>query len=116
MRLDKYLNLEVFKIMRAFLSVPVDSFFEISEEGRTQGHTKLAKHRTDRDLRHHFFSERVVNRWNQLDQDMDEASSINSFKRKLEKLRLKRMDFTDLSLQSPLAVSSAPLGAATQGI
>jgi len=59
--------IEVFKIMRGYSSIPVDLFFEVNKDGRTRGHTlKLVKHRSDKDLRHHFFSERVVNRWNQL--------------------------------------------------
>jgi len=97
----------------------VESFFELSKDGRTRGYSlTLAKHRTDKDLRHYFFSERVVNRWNQLDQaDTVEASSLNSFKNHLAKLRRKKMGFfMDFSLLSPLAGSSAPLGAAAPGL
>jgi len=104
--------------MRGLSSIPVDAFFELNKDGRTRGHTlKLAKHRSDKDLRHHFFSERVVNRWNQLDKDTDEASSLNIFKNRLAKLRFKKMGFfMDFSLHSPLAGSSASLGAAAPGI
>jgi len=104
--------------MRGLSTIPVDSFFELSKDGRTRGHTlKLAKHRSDKDLRHHFFSERVVNRWNQLDKDTVEASSLNIFKNRLAKLRFKKMGFfMDFSLHSPLAGSSASLGAAAPGI
>jgi len=67
--------IEVFKITRGYSSIPVDSFFKVSKDGCTRGHTlKLVKHRTDKDLHHHFFSERVVNRWNQLDKDAVEAT------------------------------------------
>ena len=92
--------IEVFKIMRGFTSIPVDLFFELSKDGRTRGRTlKLAKHRTDKDLRRYFFSERVVNRWIPLDKDTVEASSLNSFKNKLAKLRCKKMGlFMDFSL------------------
>ena len=109
--------IEVFKIMRGFLQfLWIRS--SISKDGRTRGHTlKLVKHRTEKDLRRYFFSERVVNRWNQLDKDIVEASSLNSFKNHLAKLRRKKMGFfMDLSLQRPLAGSSASLGAATPGI
>ena len=72
----------------------MDAFFEVNKDGRTSGHTlKLAKHRSNKDLRHHIFSERVVNRWNQLDKDTVEASSLNSFKNWLAKLRLMRICF-----------------------
>jgi len=41
--------IEVFKIMRGFSSIPVDSFFEASKDSRTRGHTlKLVKHQTDK--------------------------------------------------------------------
>jgi len=76
-------------------SIPVDLFFEVSKDGRTRGHTlKLVKHRSDKDLRHHFFSERVVYRWNQLDKDAVEATSLNSFKNCLAKLRNRKMGFS----------------------
>jgi len=110
--------IEVFKIMRGFSSISVDAFFEVHKDGRTRGHTlKLAKHRSNKDLRHHFFSERVVNIWNQLDKDTVEALSLNSFKNRSAKLRRMRMGFfMDFSLHSPLAGSSASLGAAAPGI
>jgi len=76
-----------------------------------------AKHRSEKDLCHHFFSKRVVNRWNQLDKDTVEASSLNTIKNRLAKLRFKKMGFfMDFSLHSPLAGSSASLGAAAPGI
>jgi len=85
---------EVFKIMRGYTSICVDSLFEPIKDIRTRGHSlKLVKHRTDKDLRHYFFSERVVNRWNELDEDTVEASTLNSFKNHLTKLRRKRMGF-----------------------
>jgi len=110
--------IEVYKIMTGYSSIPVDLFFEVSKDGRTRGHTlKLVKHRSDKDLRHYFFSERVINRWNQLDKDAVEATSLNSFKNCLAKLRIRKMGFfMDFSLQSPLAGSSASLGAAAPGI
>ena len=52
-----------------------------------------------------------------IDIDTIEASSLNSFKNHLAKLRVKRMGFfMDFSLQSPLAGSSATPGAAAPGI
>jgi len=54
--------IKVFNIMTGFSSISVDAFFEVNKDG-TRGHTlKLAKHRSNKDLRHHFFSERVVNK------------------------------------------------------
>jgi len=82
--------IEVFKIMKGYTSICVGSLFEPIKDIRTRGHSlKLAKHRTDKDLRHYFFSERVVNRWYQLDEDTIEASTLNSFKNHLTKLRAR---------------------------
>ena len=38
------------------------------------------------DLRQHFFSDRIVNKWNTLSEDIVSASSLNSFKGKLQRL------------------------------
>ena len=43
------------------------------------------------EVRRHFFSERVVNRWNMLDQDTVSAKSVNGFKSKLESERKRKM-------------------------
>jgi len=40
-----------------------------------------------------IFSDRVITRWNQLDQGAVDATSINAFKSKLEGLRYTRMGF-----------------------
>jgi len=40
-----------------------------------------------------FFSNGVINRWNQLDQRVVDASSINAFKGCLNKIRETRMGF-----------------------
>ena len=55
--------------------------------GRTRGHSfKLKKRRFNTDLRQHFFSERIVNLWNALDDDLVRSSSLNIFKSGLHKL------------------------------
>jgi len=60
----------------------------------TRGHTlKLEKPGCIRDSRKYFFSHRLVERWNSLDQEMMDATSMNAFKGRLDKLRQTRMDF-----------------------
>jgi len=54
---------------------------------------KLAKFRCTRDCCKYFFSNRVIIRWNQLDQRAVVASSINAFKGFLNKIRETRMSF-----------------------
>jgi len=39
------------------------------------------------------FSQRVMNRWNSLDQETVDVGSINSFKGRLDKIRKTRMGF-----------------------
>ena len=54
---------------------------EPSTDSRTRGHSlKLMKHRSRLDLRKYFFSERVVNRWNELDEETVTATTVNMFK------------------------------------
>jgi len=40
-----------------------------------------------------FFSNRVIDRWNSLDQDTVDAPSLNCFKNRLNKIRCTRMGF-----------------------
>jgi len=80
--------IEVFRILNGISVVSVDTFFALSDNTRTRGHLmKLLKRRCNKDLRHHFFSEIVVNRWNKLPSYTVEAKSVNQFKSALQKLR-----------------------------
>ena len=54
---------------------------------------KLTKHRCRLDFRRYFFSERVVDRWNSLPQDVIDADSLNSFKNGLDRVRSIKMGF-----------------------
>ena len=57
--------IEVFKIAKNLSPIPLTKFFELNTDNRTRGHSlKLVKHRCNCEVRRHFFSERVVNRWN----------------------------------------------------
>ena len=51
------------------------------------------KRHSSRDIRFHFFSERVINRWNCLPSNAVEATSVNSFKLKLDKVRKTQISF-----------------------
>jgi len=79
--------------------IPLTKFFELNTDNRTRGHSfKLVKHCCNCEVRCHFFSERVVNRWNMLDQDTVSAKSVHGFKSKLESERRKMGLFLDWSL------------------
>jgi len=79
----------VFKMFKCISAIPFETFFQ----NRTRGHSaKIKKNRYRTDLRKHFFSVRVVNRWNSIKEHTIQANDIISFKRHLEKERNTRMD------------------------
>ena len=80
--------IEVFKMYKGVSGLPLQSMFQLTGCGRTRGHClKLVKHRNRLDLRKYFFSERVINRWNALNDDTVLSGSVNGFKRQLAKIR-----------------------------
>jgi len=84
--------IEVFKMAKNLSPIPLTKFFELNTDNRTRGHSfKLVKHRCNCEVRRHFFSERVVNRWNMLEKDTVSAKSVNGFKSKLESERQRKM-------------------------
>jgi len=65
-----------------------DDLFKFDTSGRTRGHSlQPRKHRSRLDLRLYFFSERVVSTWNCLDDQCVLATTLNSFKSNLTRLR-----------------------------
>ena len=58
----------------------------------TMEQLKLTKRRASTELRHHFFSERVINIWNSFDNRTVTSGSINIFKGNLERLRQSKRD------------------------
>lgn len=79
--------IEVFKLINGFDRIDYRNFFQLVNNSRTRGHRfKLVKVRTRLDIRNKFFSQRVVNTWNQLPAHVVEADTINSFKNRLDRL------------------------------
>ena len=70
-------------------SIDGQQFFEtVSKVHNLRGHTiKLYKGRSQLDIRKHFFSNRVVNKWNSLPQMVIDAESVNAFKNSIYKDR-----------------------------
>jgi len=85
----------VFKIIKGISRVSAQKLFTIDDNKKgTRGHNlKLIKARCTWDVARHFFSNRVISRWNLLDQEVVDAPSINSLKAKLTKVRRSRMGF-----------------------
>ena len=67
--------------------------FDVNSKG-TRGHScKLVKTRCTKDITKYFFSNKVINRWNSLDQCTVDAPSINAFKSRLTYIRDNQMGF-----------------------
>ena len=82
---------ELFKISKGLSAIPWNSFFRVDSSKRTRGHSKkLTKESFKLDVRKHFFSQRVVNRWNGLSEDVVSAGSVDAFKRRLDESRMKK--------------------------
>jgi len=84
-------------------ALPFDALFEFDNSGHTRGHSlKLRKNRSRLDLRQYFFSDRVVSTWNCLDDQCVSATSLNSFKSNLTRLKKRSMGlFKDNDVQRP---------------
>ena len=84
---------ELFKIYKGLPAIPRNAFFRADNSERTGGHSmELSKERFRLDVRKHFFSQRVVNRWNGLSEDVVSAGTVEAFKRRLDELRKVKKD------------------------
>ena len=84
--------IELFRISKGLSAIPLESFFELDTSGRTRGHSlKLRRRRFRTDTRKFFFSQRVVNRWNALDEEVVTAGSVGVFKEILQKYCEKKI-------------------------
>ena len=78
--------IEVFKIVKGFSALQVEDFFQFARARDTRGHRfKLYKKGPNCTVRQAFFSQRIVNEWNNLPECVVNADSVNMFKNKLDK-------------------------------
>ena len=76
--------IEVFKILNGIDKCDKDQLFRVQTNQRTRGHTqKLFKRQFRLDLRKYFFSQRVIDDWNSLPEDVVSSENINQFKNRL---------------------------------
>ena len=79
--------IEVFKILNGIDNCDKTQLFHTQPLQRTRGNSqKLFKCQFRLDLRKHFFSQRVIDDWNILSENVISSDSINQFKSKLNKL------------------------------
>ena len=81
--------IDTYKFVYSHYKTPADHFFT-QGTGLTRGHEKkLFKTHSRTEIHKHFFSQRVIDNWNKLPEDVVNAKSVNSFKKKLSTLPIK---------------------------
>ena len=78
---------EVFKILVGACTMDLDKMFMFhSAISHIRGYCfKLFKNQVNHDFRKHYFSNRVIDIWNNLPSDVLESITVAQFKRKLQK-------------------------------
>ena len=77
--------IEAFKLLKGIANLDYSLFFKLSGDSKVREHTyKKVKNSFRLDVRKHFFSNRVVDAWNELPQYMVDAETVNSFKARLD--------------------------------
>ena len=85
---------ELFKISKGLPAIPWNLFFRVGNSEITRGHSKkLATESFKLDIRKYFFSQRVVNRQKRLGEEVVSAGTVETFRKRLEKLRMRKKDF-----------------------
>ena len=78
--------IETFKLLKGMAKLDYIIFFKLSEDSKVRGHTyKIVKKSFRLDVTKNFFSNRVVDAWNELPQHVVDAETVNSFKARLDK-------------------------------
>ena len=78
--------IQVFRIVKGIDNIKTSQFFEFQKDERTRGHNlKIFKTHCRCNIRANSFSQRTINDWNSLSQDMVDCKTVNSFKSALKK-------------------------------
>ena len=68
-------------MLKGIANLDYSSFFKLSRDSKVRGHKyKIVKNSFRLDVRKHFFSNRVVDAWNELPQYVVDAETVNYFK------------------------------------
>ena len=77
---------QVYKIMNDIDKVDKDKLFAMSQYAGTRGHPfKIYKKRFRLNIRGNYFSNRIIDSWNELPENTVMAPTLNSFKSRLNK-------------------------------
>ena len=78
--------IQVFKIFKSVDNIETNKFFIVDHGRETRGHNKkIRKRQCHLDIRKHSFSNRVVNFWNGLPQEVVSSDSLATFKKRLDR-------------------------------
>ena len=78
--------IEAFKLLKGIAKLDYNLFFKLYGDSKVRGLTyTIVKNSFRLDVRKNFFSNRVVDAWNELPQYMVDAETVNSFKVRLDK-------------------------------
>ncbi len=78
--------LQTYKILHNEYDIDQETFFKSPSDNRTRGHSlKIFKDRAENTTRRHFFTNRVINMWNELPEEVVSAPKVDLFKEGLDK-------------------------------
>ena len=78
--------IQMYKMLKGQVSLDFSDFFTLADDLRSRGHSyKIKKNYCRLDARKNFFSQRVVDLWNRLPQEVLDSGSLNVFKSRLDR-------------------------------
>ena len=77
--------IEAFKLLKGIANLDYSLVLKLSGDSKVRGHIyKIVTSCFRLDVRIHFFSNKVVDAWNELPQYVVDAETVNSFKARLD--------------------------------
>ena len=77
--------IEAFKLTSGLYDTALPSLLEIQKNTRTRGHCKmLYQHRSNKDIRKNFFTNRIINTWNSLPENVIIGKDTKFFEHRLD--------------------------------
>ena len=77
--------IQVYKIFQQIDDIPPENVFSLATYSRTRNQGNKLRHKYCKtDLRKYAFSNRVIDKWNNLPKEIKEAPSVNAFKNRMD--------------------------------
>ncbi len=85
------MKIQTYKILHQEYDLDSSEMFKSPTDGRTRGHSyKLFKERAVTPLRRSFFTNRVIDLWNELPEEVVTSPKVDTFKERLDKYWLSK--------------------------